>query len=171
MHVIGIDPGINGALVISWANHGFISPIEAIDMPVFNRPRQKKKEIDPYALFTLFSRFDQENTSVFLEQVHSSPQQGVTSAFNFGQGFGLLRGLLVGCGLMIHPVRPQEWKAYHGLLKTEKDAARQLCFEKYSSFSDRFLLRKKDVDRADALLIAEYGFRKVVCSSHQRMGV
>ena len=83
------------------------------------------------------------------------PGQGVTSMFNFGQSFGVIKGICAALGLPIHFVRPMKWKKHFNLIKTNKDASRTKVIEIYPEISSK-LHRKKDSNRADAILIALY---------------
>ena len=83
------------------------------------------------------------------------PGQGVTSMFNFGQSFGVIKGICSAMQLHIHFVRPTRWKKYFNLIKTSKDASRTRAIEIFPKISDQ-LKRKKDSNKADAILIASY---------------
>jgi len=83
------------------------------------------------------------------------PGQGVTSMFNFGQSFGVIKGICSALSLPIYFVRPTKWKKYFNLIKTSKDASRTKVIEVYPEISSK-LSRKKDSNKADAILIARY---------------
>ena len=83
------------------------------------------------------------------------PGQGVTSMFNFGQSFGVIKGICSAMQLPIHFVRPTRWKKYFNLIKTSKDVSRTRAIEIFPKISDQ-LKRKKDSNKADAILIASY---------------
>ena len=83
------------------------------------------------------------------------PGQGVTSMFNFGQSFGILKGICSAMHLSTHFVRPAKWKKYFNLIKCEKDASRTKAIEIFPYFSTN-LSKKKDANKADAILIASY---------------
>jgi crossover junction endodeoxyribonuclease RuvC len=92
---------------------------------------------------------------VVVEQVNAMPGQGVTSMFNFGQSFGVIKGICAALSLPIYFVRPTKWKKHFNLIKTNKDASRTKIIEVYPEISSK-LQRKKDSNRADAILIALY---------------
>lgn len=103
----------------------------------------------------------QEDAHVFIEKVHAMPGQGVVSMFTFGQNFGTWLGILAALGLSHTLVAPQTWKKEMlADLPKEKSSAVTRVLQLYPKLSDKFT-RKKDHGRADALLIAEYGKRKV----------
>ena len=101
------------------------------------------------------STTDQEEVCVVVEHVTAMPGQGVTSMFNFGQSFGVIKGICSAMQLPIHFVRPTRWKKYFNLIKTSKDASRSRAIEIFPKISDQ-LKRKKDSNKADAILIASY---------------
>ena len=155
MLIIGIDPGISGA--ICFFEDGQIN--EIIDMPVMADGKKNKRQINgPQVyneIFTRINRFPKKNITVVIEQVSAMPGQGVTSMFNFGQSFGVLKGICSAMQLSMHFVRPAKWKKYFGLIKTEKDASRTKVIEIFPYISSQ-LSRKKDANKADAILIASF---------------
>ena len=83
------------------------------------------------------------------------PGQGVTSMFNFGQSFGVIKGVSAAMQLPIFFVRPAKWKKYFDLINSQKDSSRVRAIEMFPKFS-AMLSRKKDSNKADAILIANY---------------
>ena len=83
------------------------------------------------------------------------PGQGVTSMFNFGQSFGILKGICSAMNLSMHFVRPVKWKKHFNLINSSKDASRTKAIEIFPYFSTN-LSKKKDANKADAILIASY---------------
>ena len=75
--------------------------------------------------------------------------------FNFGQSFGVLKGICSAMQLSMYFVRPAKWKKYYGLIKTEKDASRTKVIEIFPYISSK-LSKKKDSNKADAILIANF---------------
>ena len=149
--IIGIDPGNTGAVA---AVDRYGKFFEVLDIPL--KEEGNKKIISPIQLFEDIDFFKGVD-SVYLEKVHAMPNQGVTSMFNFGQGYGIIKGVLGCLGYDYTLVTPQAWKKHHGLLKTDKDAARLKAIELFPE-AEQYLQRKKDIGRADALLIAAYGY-------------
>ena len=99
--------------------------------------------------------YKSENINVVVEQVSAMPGQGVTSMFNFGQSFGVIKGVCAAMQLPIYYVRPVKWKKYYDLINSQKDSSRVKAIEMFPSFSS-MLSRKKDSNKADAILIANY---------------
>ena len=105
--------------------------------------------------------YEEKEVVVVVEHVNAMPGQGVTSMFNFGQSFGVIKGICAALGLPIHFVRPTKWKKHFNLIKTNKDASRTKVIEIYPEISSK-LHRKKDSNRADAILIALYFYETQV---------
>ena len=155
MLVIGIDPGISGA--ICFFENGQVK--EIINMPVMADGKKNKRQINgPQTYNEILKRinnYQKKDIIVVIEQVSAMPGQGVTSMFNFGQSFGVLKGICSAMQLSMHFVRPTKWKKYFGLIKTEKDASRTKVIEIFPYISSQ-LSRKKDSNKADAILIASF---------------
>ena len=84
------------------------------------------------------------------------PGQGVTSVFSFGRSLGAIEGVLSALGIPYSLVHSTRWKKAAGLTGKDKDAARAKVIREHPEIADQ-LTRKKDVGRADAILLAEYG--------------
>ena len=155
MFIIGIDPGISGALC--FMEHGKI--IDVIDMPSMADGKKNKKQVNGSQVFNEISRYIKDknpnDVKVIIEHVSAMPGQGVTSMFNFGQSFGVLKGICSAMSLPVYYVRPAKWKKYFNLINTEKDASRTRAIEIFPYFSTQ-LSKKKDANKADAILIASY---------------
>jgi len=153
MIIIGIDPGISGA--ISIIEHKKI--LEVYDTPTMIDGKKNKRQINSAQVTNIIKeRLNKEkDVVVVVEQVNAMPGQGVTSMFNFGQSFGVIKGICAALGLPIYFVRPTKWKKHFNLIKTNKDASRTKVIEAYPEISSK-LHRKKDSNRADAILIALY---------------
>ena len=155
MLIIGIDPGLNGA--ICFFEKGKVKDI--IDMPTMAEGKKNKRQINGRQIYNEISSriisYTSENINVVVEQVSAMPGQGVTSMFNFGQSFGVIKGICSAMQLPIHFVRPAKWKKYYNLIKTEKDASRTKAIEIFPYISSK-LSRKKDCNKADAILIASF---------------
>jgi len=155
MLIIGIDPGISGA--ICFFENDEVK--EVIDMPSMADGKKNKRQINGQQIFNEISsrikNIPKKEIRVVIEQVSAMPGQGVTSMFNFGQSFGVLKGICSAMQLSMHFVRPAKWKKYYGLIKTEKDASRTKVIEIFPYISSQ-LSRKKDSNKADAVLIASF---------------
>ena len=151
MIVFGIDPGVSGA--ISVFEDKKITTF--FDMPTMIEGKKNKRQVNAAQLaHEIKSRvIDRDNSAVLIEQVGAMPGQGVTSMFNFGQSFGVIKGICSALGIPIYFIRPVKWKKHFNLINTEKDASRTRAIEIFPYFSNQ-LSRKKDSNKADAILIA-----------------
>jgi crossover junction endodeoxyribonuclease RuvC len=155
MLIIGIDPGISGS--ICFFQDGKI--IDVVEMPTMTEGKKNKKQVNGSQIFNEISdrirKLDKKDIRVIIEQVSAMPGQGVTSMFNFGQSFGILKGICSAMQLPMYFVRPAKWKKYFNLINSEKDASRTRAIEIFPYFSGQ-LSRKKDSNKADAILIASF---------------
>ena len=155
MLVIGIDPGISGS--ICFFEKGKI--IDVVEMPTMTDGKKNKKQVNGSQIFNEISnkieKIDKKDIRVVIEQVSAMPGQGVTSMFNFGQSFGILKGICSAMQLPMYFVRPAKWKKYFNLINSEKDASRTRAIEIFPYFSTQ-LSKKKDSNKADAILIASF---------------
>ena len=155
MLIIGIDPGISGS--ICFFQEGEIKDV--INMPTMIDGKKNKKQVNGAQIFNEISKriiqIDKKNIRVIIEQVSAMPGQGVTSMFNFGQSFGILKGICSAMQLPMYFVRPAKWKKYFNLINSEKDASRTKAIEIFPYFSAN-LSKKKDSNKADAILIASF---------------
>ena len=153
MRIVGIDPGLSGAIAILEDN----KIKELFDMPVMPDGKKNKRQLNSALLVKLIKDNikNLEDTIMVVEQVNAMPGQGVTSMFNFGQTFGAIKGICAALGLPIFFVRPAKWKKHFELINSSKDASRTKAIEMYPTLSDQ-LSKKKDVNKSDAILIARY---------------
>ena len=155
MLIIGIDPGISGS--ICFLDNGKI--LDVVEMPIMTDGKKNKKQVNGSQVYNEVTKrikqFEKNQIRVVIEHVSAMPGQGVTSMFNFGQSFGILKGICTAMQLPMYFVRPTKWKKYFNLLNSEKDASRTRAIEIFPYFSSQ-LSRKKDSNKADAILIASF---------------
>ncbi len=155
MLIVGIDPGISGS--ICFFEDGKI--LDVIEMPTMTEGKKNKKQVNGSQIYNeickIMKDIEKQEIRIVIEQVSAMPGQGVTSMFNFGQSFGILKGIFSAMQLPVYFVRPAKWKKYFNLLNSEKDASRTKAIEIFPYFSSR-LSKKKDSNKADAILIASF---------------
>ena len=153
MIIIGIDPGVSGGISILENK----KVLEIFDMPTMIDGKKNKRQVNGAQVANIIKKKLNQNNEVIVvvEHVNAMPGQGVTSMFNFGQSFGVIKGICAALNLPIYFVRPAKWKKHFNLIKTNKDASRTKVIEVYPEISSK-LHRKKDSNRADAILIALY---------------
>ena len=137
MLIIGIDPGISGS--ICFFENGKI--IDVIEMPTMTEEKKIKKQVNGSQIYNEINKkiekYENQNVRVVIEQVSAMPGQGVTSMFNFGQSFGILKGICSAMRLPMYFVRPAKWKKYFSLINSEKDASRTRVIEMFPYFSSQ----------------------------------
>ena len=155
MKIIGIDPGLSGAIAILENKQ----VITLIDMPVMAEGKKNKRQLNSAQLVSIIKENikNNEEVVVVVEQVNAMPGQGVTSMFNFGQTFGAIKGISAALELPIFFVRPSKWKKHFELIKSSKDSSRTKVIEMYPNLANQ-LSKKKDVNKSDAILIARFFF-------------
>ena len=155
MKILGIDPGLSGAIAILEDK----KVVGIFDMPVMAEGKKNKRQLNSAQLVNIIKENigNNDETAVVVEQVNAMPGQGVTSMFNFGQTFGAIKGVCAALELPIFFVRPSKWKKYFDLINSSKDSSRTKVIEMYPSLSSQ-LTKKKDVNKSDAILIARFYF-------------
>ena len=157
MLIIGIDPGISGS--ICFFEDGKVTDI--VEMPNMAEGKKNKRQVNGAQIYNEISsrikNFNKEDIKVVIEQVSAMPGQGVTSMFNFGQSFGVLKGICSAMQLSTYFIRPVKWKKYFNLINSEKDASRTKAIQIFPYISSK-LSKKKDVNKADAILLASFFF-------------
>lgn len=151
---IGVDPGLDGA--IAWLNDGCVF-IQVIDMPTMANTGNRR-QVNAAELTRIIQNGgnNEKPLTVYLERASSMPGQGVSSMFSFGMSFGIVLGVIAALEYPVELVTPQKWKKRAGLTGKDKDYARTLA---QLFYPEAELGRKKDIGRADAILIARFGER------------
>ena len=153
MKIIGIDPGLSGAIAVLENN----KVLNVFEMPVMSEGKKNKRQLNSALLVNLLKEnvLNNEEVAIVVEQVNAMPGQGVPSMFNFGQTFGAIKGICAALGFPIFFVRPSKWKKYFELINSSKDSSRTKAIEMYPKLSNQ-LAKKKDVNKSDAILIARF---------------
>jgi crossover junction endodeoxyribonuclease RuvC len=103
---------------------------------------------------------DMKVERVVVESVHSMPRQGLSSTFRFGMGCGIIHGVAGALRLPLSMVTPTQWKKFHAL-SSDKEEARALAIRKWPHLNPH-LERKKDKDRAEALLMGDWYYVRCI---------
>jgi len=145
MIIVGIDPGNNGGIALLHGDR----LIYADHLPIVG------KTLSGHLLNNWFADIEPDTPAmIVVEQVHAMPKQGVSSTFNFGKAVGIIEGVIAARGLPLFWVTPQRWKKSIGVT-ADKNTSRQLAINLWPEQAHLFA-RVKDVDRAEAALIAEW---------------
>ena len=158
MRILGVDPGITGALVLmdqSWR------VLSALRMPTLKAGKGSEVNCAAVAAWIEANR---PIDHAYVELVHSMPGQGVTSTFTFGLATGAIVGVLSGLKVPITRVPPQTWKKRCGLIGKDKDCARGRAIQLWPEWRE---LDGKTAGQAfaDAALIARYGHGEELAGS------
>jgi crossover junction endodeoxyribonuclease RuvC len=151
--IIGIDPGLSGALaLLETTADGDVALIDVIDVPVVGSGA--KQSVDVIQLQEWLFRHGPRHA--FLERSQAWPQQGRSSAFKYGRVTGMLEAVLAVSNITITMVEPSRWKKHFHLAGADKEGARGLVIRLFPA-EHRYFARRMDHGRAEAVLIALYG--------------
>ena len=144
-YLVGVDPGKRGGLALLSYCGAVVSttPMPAVDADLFAWLQIARRE----------ARQAGHPCQAWVEQVHSSPQMGVVSAFSFGEQSGRVKMALRAASIPYNLVAPGTWqKALNCRTAGNKAITRTFAAQ---------LFPKEKITHAiaDALLIAEYGRR------------
>ncbi len=157
--VIGIDPGVTGAMAVVLGES-----IEFHDMPITVNDKGRKA-VDPQAFAKFLRPLRKYQPLVVIERVQPRHDVGSIAGFSLGNSFGVVQGVAAGMRFKIHYILPRKWKEMAGTIKKEKDYTRILVIKQYPSLRHE-LARKKDLGRAEALMIALHGQEMTDGSKH-----
>jgi hypothetical protein len=156
MNSIGIDPGVNGAIVVIGPNGEIV---EIHDMPTLADGAKGRRAINAPLLASIV--YKSHATKAFCELVGPRPGEGAVGAFGFGRSRGVIEGVLGAAGIPVTMIAPTVWKRAASIApgKENKDSARAVAIARWPAKAD-FFARKCDVDRAEAALIAVAGMMR-----------
>jgi len=151
MRVCGIDPGVDGAAALIDTDDG---EVDVVDLP------SGPHGIDPVALQELLT--DTWGVrSVWLEDNRANGRNGSLANYSMGRTEGLIIATVLCSRITLWRVKPSQWQRSVGLSNVKsterKEASRMRARELFPSRLDD-LKRKKDHNRAEALLIATYAW-------------
>jgi crossover junction endodeoxyribonuclease RuvC len=152
MTIVGIDPGKTGAMVLLYPDDS----TSVHRVPLMNLRGKEQPAWVEWAQQWQQTLDISEPDLIVLEIVAARPGQGVTSMFNFGQTLGFVRSLAALADCRFEQVTPQAWKTKLGLLKSDKNASRELARRLMPSLTSD-IARVKDDGVAEAALLAYYG--------------
>jgi crossover junction endodeoxyribonuclease RuvC len=159
--VVGVDPGLSGAFAFLNIEE---CTIRLVDMPTFEFETNKRRvKIDPYTIVNELRA--QELLHVYLEEVYASPQMGVVSAFSFGEGKGMIEGIVAGLGVPLTQVKPARWKK-DMRVPADKRAACMRASQLIPGAASHFKGPRGGIldGRAEAAILALYGALELGCA-------
>jgi len=158
--IIGIDPGLSGALAV--VDLDSMKLVDMIDIPVFKKDSKARKQgymehLDVHKLSQIVDIYAPMTSLCVLEEPGAMPKQGLSSTFRFGHVCGAIHGVMAGHYMTVIPIKPSVWKPSLGL-SSNKDDSRREASVAFRGFSWLWELKKHN-DRAEAALLAIYGAR------------
>lgn len=158
MNIIGIDPGLTGAIAIIQDGEIYVHDMPTLAYTIANGKTRKEMDI---ARFSNIVR-QVPAANAYVEALNGRPGRGATE-FRIGENYGMIKASLALNGKPYNLVSPQAWKSHYGLKKLKgmtstefKTLSRKKAMEKFPDRA-RLFSRKKDDGRAEAALIALYG--------------
>ena len=148
MRLLSVDPGIGGALTLKDTER---KTFEIKDVPVIKSKKRAEVNVAALGEWVYLMRPDK----AIIELVNTMPGQGVATQGQFMRTTGMIIGTIGGMGVPWEEVHPAKWKRPLGLIGRDKEASRALAIKLYPSLATH-LARKKDVDRAESVLIGHW---------------
>lgn len=159
-YIVGVDPGLKGGIAYYSPGKLITYRTPTIEVPFVKKGKKTtRNDMDLETIVRELSLSDVNH--VFLEKVSAMPGQGVTGMFRFGQNLGQWQGLIVGLGLAYTMVTPQAWKKHSGLIKATKGQSVDMARDLWPHNSGDFKYKTADEGRAEAALIAKYGWEQL----------
>lgn len=155
--VVGIDPGLKGGIAFYNSGNLLAYRTPTVSTPFVKKGKKSTREDMNLLKCKEFLEFT-TIAHVFLEQVSAMPGQGITGMFRFGQNLGQWQGLIIGLGLEYTLVRPQTWKKHMNLIGAQKGDSVEVAREIFPANDIEFKFKTADEGRAEASLIAKYGW-------------
>ena len=156
--ILGIDPGIHGALAIVGINDGAVPQLVAVcDVPVLGIKAKERVNTMIVRDWLVAQRPDH----ALIERAGSMPKQGVASTFKYARAVGSLETVVACLDIPYSIIEPSAWKKFHHLIGADKEASRQRVLQLFPGAHTLFS-RKLDHQRAEACLLALYGAQTVL---------
>jgi hypothetical protein len=151
---VGIDPGITGAIAVLDTYDG-VDRASVSDVPTLYLKKTGKWDYNFYEMYKYLGGISSHyRVYLSLEQQQAMPQQGVSSTFQTGRGYGAWQALCQITTSEFEIVSPRKWKKALGL-DSDKEKSRKLAIKLYPEL-EPILKLKKHHNRAEALLLAHY---------------
>jgi len=155
--IVGIDPGLMGAMCWMDANTGEV--LDVADLPI--HLEGKRKSIDAVGFMELISTHPTPRL-VVVELVGARPTDSKTGAHTFGRNVGAIEALVLAAHLPMTRVAPVPWRRAAGLpAGAEKNASLAAALRLHPSARPHLEGKLARHDRGDAVLIASWGLSNV----------
>jgi crossover junction endodeoxyribonuclease RuvC len=157
MKILGCDPGIHGAFALIEIDEFNLHVVDTIDTPTIGA--KAKERINVHAVQEWILQHGPQ--FAFIERGQAMPAQGASSGYKYGRSVGAIEATIALCNVPLEIVEPSMWKRALRLPGRDKEQARQKALAIFPQAAS-LLARKKDHQRAEAMLIALYGARTVL---------
>jgi Holliday junction resolvasome RuvABC endonuclease subunit len=152
LKILGVDPGIHGACALVEVNGDACHVVDAIDIPTIGSKAKERLNVHTVQEWIL----QHAPHRAFIERGQALPRQGASSGYKFGRAVGALEAVIALCAIPFEIVEPSVWKRALRLKGKDKELSRQRALELFPR-TQRLLARRKDHQRAEAMLLAYYG--------------
>jgi len=154
MRVLGVDPGIRGGLaVVDIADGATPVLVDCIDIPVIGSGARERVDV------AAIRNFMDRHKPILIERAQAMPKQGASSGFKYGRAVGAIEASIALCSIPVEIVEPSAWKRFCKLPGKDKEGGRQKALQLFPA-AHAALARKKDLGRAEAMLIALYSIER-----------
>lgn len=153
--ILGVDPGLSGAAAIYCPAASLQSGLRWHLFDVATVGEGTQRRINGPAFRDWISRFDPE--VCYFENVSVMPKQGIASSGRFMRAVGSQESIIACLNVPIRYIVPQRWKKFYGLKGSDKERSRATALQRFPELGP-MLTRKLDHGRAEAALLAAYGF-------------
>lgn len=172
MLTIGIDPGLTGALSVL-DHHGQLLAIEDIPTMQIAEAGPKttiQREVDVCALYAMLRHLVPADDKAFCVMEHTSSvgaMLGDQAKLSLAATKASVMAVLRIQGFDVHRVHPATWKRFYGIKEPAPGVVRPNGKKQALALAREFygqpiaLKREKDHNRAEAALIARWGFRNL----------
>ena len=149
--ICGIDPGLSGG--IAFIEQGVVHSVERAPVYKVKEGKTVKRYLDCFTILCMLHKYSPSH--VYIEKQQAMPNQGVSSTFRTGFGYGIYIGMLVATEIEYTIVSPRKWKKHYNL-SSNKDESRQKASDIFPDASHLWQQKNQD-GLAEAALIAYFG--------------
>lgn len=161
---VGIDPGLDGAIVCLQDRGGVVEVRWGVITPTIKAKRGRAYRLSAMCSLIRDALSGGEVALAALELGGVRPLEGVRSAYTTGRGHGIWEGMLAAFAIPYEEPTPKQWQklAYHGIIGEGKDRSILACERIFPAFDlipgER--RKKPHTGLADAALIALWAYQQ-----------
>lgn len=148
--ILGIDPGVAGGMAV----------LDSAGRPLFIHSLKGNTIEQAVAALKAAEKYTLPFGICYLEKIQHQTGDGAQGSHTFGKVYGILYGAALARDLEVHDVYPMRWQERMGCLtQGNKNVSKRRAEELWPALA---AARKITHYIADALLIAEYGRRRIL---------